>query len=93
MIKTYNARDYLAAFEPWLLEDLVALPDMLEDGQRCADEVAYRLMMPINIDGKYPVEVWQAVHPLACGKTAPEQSCRREKHRLANHPASPQCLQ
>ena len=83
MVKIYSARDYLAAFEPWLLEDLSALPSMLEDDTRCAEELAYRLFMPVSIEGKYPVEVWLLVHPLVRKKRSPHVACRRDKNRLA----------
>jgi hypothetical protein len=63
-MKLYSARDYLAAFEPWLLEDLGALAGILEADTRRAEDVAYRLLMPKNNDGKYTVEVWMSVHPL-----------------------------
>lgn len=83
MMKIYSARDYLAAFEPWLLEDVSALPGIIDDDTRCADEVAYRLLMPVNIEGKYPVEVWMAVHPLVSKKTPSLMPCRRDNTRLA----------
>jgi len=85
MAKIYSALDYLSAFEPWLLEDLSALPGILDNDTRCAEEVAYRLYMPVNTEGKYPVEVWMAVHPLASKKCPPLAPCRRDSNKLAYH--------
>jgi hypothetical protein len=77
-MRTYTARDYLAAFEPWLLEDLSALTGALEDDTRCADDAAYRLLIPIDHAGKYPVEVWMLVHPPMRKKGVPEIRNRRD---------------
>jgi hypothetical protein len=81
-MKVYSAHDYLAAFEPWLLEDLSALPGILVGDTHRAEKVAYRLLMPMNADGKYPVEVWVAVHPLVKRGSERFASCRREKSRV-----------
>jgi hypothetical protein len=83
-MRTYSARDYLAAFEPWLLEDLSALAGILEGDTSLAHDVAHKLLIPIDIHGKYPVEVWLGVHPLYNKKSVTPVLCRREKHRLTS---------
>lgn len=78
-MRIYSARDYLAAFEPWLLEDVSALPGILEEDTRSAEQAAYRLLIPVNSDGKYPVEVWVMVHPIVNKRAPPQLPCRRDK--------------
>jgi hypothetical protein len=76
-MRVYSARDYLAAFEPWLLEDLSALAGIIGGDTYRAHEVAHKLLIPNNIDGRYPVEVWLGVHPLYSKKSVTPVQCRR----------------
>jgi hypothetical protein len=61
-MKEYSARDYLAAVEPWLLEDASAGPGIIESDVRLAHEVAQKLSIPIDTEGNYPLCVWLGVH-------------------------------
>ena len=72
MTKVYSARDYLRAFEPWLLEDVGALAGILADDTRRAEKAPDRLMIPRNPEGRYCVEVWLVVHPLVTKSTSVE---------------------
>ena len=86
MKKLYTAKDYLAAFEPWLLEDAGALAGLIEEDTKRAHQAAHRLLEPHSVEGRYPVEVWLMVHPFA----APVQPPRRDRRPFASAVRYPQ---
>jgi hypothetical protein len=49
-MRVYSAKDNLAAFEPWLLEDLGALAGILERYTRLAQGIAHNLLIAIDIE-------------------------------------------
>jgi hypothetical protein len=65
------------------LEDLSVLAAILDADTRLEHDVAHKLLIPIDIQGRYPVEVWLGVHPLYNKKPATQVQCRRVRSSVA----------